>query len=134
MSCSPLQIAARRGHGEIVRVLLEHGAEFSKSDIDGRTPLHYAACHGLVDTTRLLLDNGADLQSKSHKGKTPEDLAIAREHPHVAAMLKAEAVRREAVRRAQCVAFATGHHPRLGAGSGVLELEVGVVRMILEEL
>jgi hypothetical protein len=31
-------------------------------------------------------------------------------------------------------AFAMGCHPRLGAGSQVLELEVGVVRMILDRL
>ena len=32
------------------------------------------------------------------------------------------------------VAFAMGHHPRLGAGSQVLELEAGVVRMILDRV
>ena len=32
------------------------------------------------------------------------------------------------------VAFAMGHHPRLGAGSWVLELEAGVVRMILNHV
>ena len=32
------------------------------------------------------------------------------------------------------VAFAMGHHPRLGAGSRALELEVGVVRMILDRV
>jgi len=32
------------------------------------------------------------------------------------------------------VAFAMGHHPRLGAGSRVLELEAGVVRMILDRV
>ena len=31
-------------------------------------------------------------------------------------------------------AFAMGHHPRLGAGSRVLALEVGVVRMILDQV
>ena len=31
-------------------------------------------------------------------------------------------------------AFAMGHHPRLGTGSQVLELEVGVVRMILDRV
>ena len=30
------------------------------------------------------------------------------------------------------MAFAMGHHPRLGAGSRVLALETGVVRMILD--
>ena len=32
------------------------------------------------------------------------------------------------------MAFAMGHHPGLGAGSQVLELEVGVVRMILDRV
>jgi hypothetical protein len=32
----------------------------------------------------------------------------------------------------KAVAFAMGHHPRLGGGSQVLELEVGVVRMIVD--
>ena len=32
------------------------------------------------------------------------------------------------------VAFAMGHHPRLGAESQVLELEAGVVRMILDRV
>jgi WD40 repeat protein len=34
----------------------------------------------------------------------------------------------------KCVAFAMGQHPRLGVGSRVLELEVGVVRMILDRV
>jgi WD40 repeat protein len=34
----------------------------------------------------------------------------------------------------KCVSFAMGQHPRLGAGSLVLELEVGVVRMILDRV
>jgi len=32
----------------------------------------------------------------------------------------------------RAMAFAMGHHPRLGGGSRVLELEVGVVRMIVD--
>ena len=31
-------------------------------------------------------------------------------------------------------AFAMGHHPRLGVGAQVLELEAGVVRMILDRV
>jgi len=41
---------------------------------------------------------------------------------------------RDWVRDGTCVAFAMGHHPRLGAGSRVLALEVGVVRMILDRV
>jgi WD40 repeat protein len=32
------------------------------------------------------------------------------------------------------VAFAMGHHPRLGGGSPVLEIEAGVLRMILDRV
>ena len=32
----------------------------------------------------------------------------------------------------RCLAFATGHHARLGAASPLLELEAGVVRMIAQ--
>ena len=34
----------------------------------------------------------------------------------------------------KAMAFAMGHHPRLGAGSQVLELEAGVVQMILDRV
>ena len=47
-------------------------------------------------------------------------------------MLKcAVVIKAEGVRRAKCVAFAMGHQERLGAGSRVLTLDAGVVRMIL---
>ena len=42
---------------------------------------------------------------------------------------------RDWVRETQgAMAFAMGHHPRLGAGSRVLALEVGVVQMILDRV
>jgi hypothetical protein len=42
---------------------------------------------------------------------------------------------RDWVRETQgAMAFLMGHHPRLGVGSQVLELEAGVVRMILDRV
>ena len=41
---------------------------------------------------------------------------------------------RDWVRDKKGEAFAMGHHPQLGAGSCVLELEVGVVQMILDRV
>ena len=40
----------------------------------------------------------------------------------------------EGVRRAQWVAFVMVHHARLGEGKWVEELDVGVVRMVLEKV
>ena len=47
-------------------------------------------------------------------------------------MLREHRVERES--RALREAFAMGHQERLGAGSRVLGLDAGVVRMILEEV
>ena len=82
----------------------------------------------------LLLANGADLQSKTNAGRTPEDAAIMRQNVQIAAMIRAEAARREAMRRAKCEAFAMGQLERLGAVSRVRALDPGVVRMVLDHL
>ena len=122
-------------------ILLEHGAELSDKDNVGATPLHMASRKGRGTMVRLLLQLGANEQIKTchpflemadgstriPAGSTPEDVATARSHLEVAGMLRAVAVR-----RSQCVAFAMGQLERLGAGSRVRWLDVGVVRLILE--
>ncbi|KAJ1473739.1 ankyrin repeat-containing domain protein [Baffinella frigidus] len=129
MGFTPLGVVAVMGFQEVVLLLLANGAEVSATDNVGWTPLHYAALGGNVALVELLLDSGADVLSKSDSGKTPEDLATMGSHPQVAAVLKAEAER-----RAKCEAFAMGQQERLGAGSRVQELEVGVVRMVLDQV
>lgn len=37
-----LHWAAKRGHLDIVRILLQHGADVDSKDIIGRTPLYFA--------------------------------------------------------------------------------------------
>ena len=75
---------------------------------------------------QLLLAKGADLLSETNDGETPEALATGFERPQIAAVLK------EAVSRAKHEAFAMAQHERLGEGSLVPQLEVGVVKMVLE--
>ena len=133
---TPLHFAALALHGHEAQVLLllEHGAEVSSKSDDGGTPLHSAAFFGDTLMARVLLRKGADLQSKTDDGRTAEDIATARSHPQVAAMLKAETERREAVHRARCEAFAMGCQERRGAESWVQELDEGVMRMVLEQV
>jgi ankyrin repeat protein len=62
-----LIVAARSGATDVVRVLLEHGADVNARTQDGRTALMGAAFSesGRPVTVKLLLDRGADPNAKS---------------------------------------------------------------------
>ena len=57
--------AAQEGHEEILRLLLENGADVNAKDRSKKTALHMAADKGHVSTLKLLLKNGADINSVS---------------------------------------------------------------------
>jgi ankyrin repeat protein len=67
----PIHHAARNGDTEVVRLLLEHGADVNAQNPRGHTVLYCAGGHGHLDTLRLLLNAGADCDAKfTHDGKT----------------------------------------------------------------
>jgi hypothetical protein len=98
-------MAAYGGHAAVVEMLIEHRANV------------------LAETNTRLISQ------ETNTGLTPQDLATSQSHLQVVAMLKAEAVT-----RAKCVAFAMGHHERLGVGSPVDGLKPEVLRMVLEQV
>jgi uncharacterized glyoxalase superfamily protein PhnB len=58
-----LHTAARDGHVDAVRLLIEQGANVDAREAgDNTTPLHWAAADGQLETVRALLDAGADAQ------------------------------------------------------------------------
>ncbi|WP_428264346.1 ankyrin repeat domain-containing protein [Haliangium sp.] len=61
MSSATLYAAARSGHADVVRVLLEAGAEVERGDYDGTTPLMVAAESGSMETVEVLVGAGADV-------------------------------------------------------------------------
>ncbi|MEP6732987.1 MAG: ankyrin repeat domain-containing protein [bacterium] len=50
---------------EVIRLLVENGADINAIDGWGRTPLMWAAEHAEVDTVRLMMDLGADVKRVS---------------------------------------------------------------------
>ena len=70
-----MMAAARDGHTDVVKLLLEKGANVHAQDSDGWTALMYAAEGGHFELTKTLLASGADYSQTTSDGKTAFDLA-----------------------------------------------------------
>ncbi len=83
-----LLIAALAGHQDVVRVLLNHGAEVDTRAADGRTALMLASAKNHKDVVDALLKAGADPSLTDQNGLTAEKLASANNFQEVAATLQ----------------------------------------------
>ncbi len=62
--------ASLNGHTQIVRKLLDNGADTDFSDNRGHTALILAALNGYIEIVRRLLDKGADVNAANNEGHT----------------------------------------------------------------
>ncbi|KAG0248484.1 hypothetical protein BG011_010223 [Mortierella polycephala] len=76
--CTPLHLAARRGHLEMVMVLLQLGGDVNSRGERQWTPLHESISQNHSNISSLLIACGADLQAKNDAGETPEDVGRRR--------------------------------------------------------
>ena len=71
MRSTPLIYAAQMGHLDVVRVLLDGGANAESANVDQWNALHYAAMNGHLHVCRLLLDWGVNVNSLNKRKYTP---------------------------------------------------------------
>src|ERR1700760_1724292 len=90
--------AAARGHADVVRVLLEAGADACARRADGVTPLILAVFFGHEPAVRLLVECGADASARTGLGMTAVRWAEARGFASMAELLRSaeSAVTRDA--------------------------------------
>jgi ankyrin repeat protein len=73
---APLHLISQIHDEQIIKLLLNRGADLEARDYSGRTPL-YASCQsGVVENVRLLIEMGADIWVKDDKGGTLLHMAV----------------------------------------------------------
>ncbi|KAF7260928.1 hypothetical protein EG68_03266 [Paragonimus skrjabini miyazakii] len=86
----PLHVAAKKGHIEVVKLLVKHGANVTAKNEKERTALHYAAKYGQYKICRLLLKMIPSLVSEfDDDGNLAIHLAASRGHRDVTELLLA---------------------------------------------
>lgn len=72
---TPLDSAMRFNRPDILRFLLQNGADVNRQDSrSGTTPLHLAVYYGLFDAAKILIEGGANPELADHRGRTPLDM------------------------------------------------------------
>jgi len=83
----PLYLAAGEGRLEVVRYLLDEGADVNAPEQFGDTALTEAVFNGQLAAVKELLFRGADINAIGDAG-TALDIAINRNHSAIADLLK----------------------------------------------
>ncbi len=73
---TPLIMAADKGFGRVVRLLLDAGSQVDARDLVGRTALMTAADRGHLEIVKMLLDKGAAVDATDSVGRTALTMAL----------------------------------------------------------
>lgn len=84
---TPLLIAAQRGYAQMVKKLLEQGADVDARNDYGTTALMFASDYGHAEIVRILLDHGATVNLKDVRGHTALMFAANKGYEEIVEML-----------------------------------------------
>ncbi|XP_067660904.1 ankyrin repeat domain-containing protein 50-like [Haliotis asinina] len=88
MKRTPVMVAAKYGHKEVVKLLVNHGANLLQSDKRGDNILHLVCFAGHSDIVKYILSlNSVNINSRGWKGRTPVMVAAERGHKEVVELL-----------------------------------------------
>ena len=113
---------------EIVRLLIDHGANVDRADGWGEPPLVYAARLGFAGAVKLLLEKGADACRPNAWGLTAEAIALTQGFDAVVEVLQEKA----SVCDHSAFGFGVGPVSNV-AHEGVVDAEAGITVTMEEE-
>ena len=79
--------ASANNNVELVRLLLDIGADINLANRDGETPLYVASLFGYVKMVRILAERGANINKANNVGATPLWIASAQGNEGIVIML-----------------------------------------------
>ncbi|WAR02807.1 ANR49-like protein [Mya arenaria] len=74
---TPLHRAAYNGHLDMIKLLLDNGADVLAETNDGWHPLHSASRWNQTSAASLLLQRGANINARTHSDQTPLHIAAS---------------------------------------------------------
>ena len=108
-----LFMAAQNGHLEVVRLLIEAGADKAAAHSTGATAVFIAAQNGHLEVVRLLIEAGADKDAVKNNGGTALQIAAHNGHLEVVRFLLEAGADKDAARTdgatALFMAYQNGH-------------------------
>lgn len=82
-----LKVAIIENHEDVVRVLLNHGADIEHEDKNGCRALHHAAMHGNANIVGLLLSRGANVRAVNVDGDSALHIAACMDNADACVLL-----------------------------------------------
>lgn len=61
---NPLNAASKKGHSEVVKILIEHGAD---AKADNNIAIRYASSNGHAEVVKVLIEHGADVKADNNQ-------------------------------------------------------------------
>lgn len=88
MQNHPIHAASAGRHTEVVRTLIEWGADVNARQHGGWTPLHAAAQSGDLEMAQILIAAGADVRARAANNQQALDLALGKGHQPIVDLLE----------------------------------------------
>lgn len=87
---TPLLAAALVGHADLVKQLIDVGADPRAAGMIGQTALHQAAWKGHLHVAEILLQSDVDVNARDDNGVTPLSIAEYFDHSSMASFLRSK--------------------------------------------